>query len=516
METVVEPLEGNKIKLSVTIDEQEFEKALDATYRKMARDVRIPGFRPGKAPRRILEARLGKETARAEAIRSSLAGYYSEAIRGHDVDVIAPPQIDITGGEHDGPVSFDAIVEVRPQVKLAGYGGLRVTIPSPVLDADEVQIQLDKLRNNTGELVTVDRPARAGDHVTIDLKINRPGDTDPEGGTSNEDLLYEVGSGNFGPQLDERLVGAVTGDAIQFIIDIDAARKAAEAAAAAATETAAAGADDGDTDAAADEVEPEAATERSATEKEASARLLSYDVVVKEVKEMVLPEVTDEWAGEASEFDTVDELLADLEKRLTVVKRAQAQAALRSQAIEAVSELVQEDPPDALVQEEITHRAHELENALRQQGLNIGQYLQATGRSQQQLLDELRGQAAQAVKADLALRAVADLEDIDVTEVDIEEEILRLADRFDADPAIVREELESTEQMAAVRSDVRKGKAIEWLVEHIEAVDPLGQLIDRALLEEAPEPDIEAEPQDAEDTEAADVIAQPSGEDGAG
>ncbi|MDQ1365638.1 MAG: trigger factor, partial [Acidimicrobiaceae bacterium] len=306
METVVEPLEGNKIKLSVTIDEQEFEKALDATYRKMARDVRIPGFRPGKAPRRILEARLGKETARAEAIRSSLAGYYSEAIRGHDVDVIAPPQIDITGGEHDGPVSFDAIVEVRPQVKLAGYGGLRVTIPSPVLDADEVQIQLDKLRNNTGELVTVDRPARAGDHVTIDLKINRPGDTDPEGGTSNEDLLYEVGSGNFGPQLDERLVGAVTGDAIQFIIDIDAARKAAEAAAAAATETAAAGADDGDTDAAADEVEPEAATERSATEKEASARLLSYDVVVKEVKEMVLPEVTDEWAGEASEFDTVD------------------------------------------------------------------------------------------------------------------------------------------------------------------------------------------------------------------
>ncbi len=508
METVVEPLEGNKIKLSVTIDEQEFEKALDATYRKMARDVRIPGFRPGKAPRRILEARLGKETARAEAIRSSLAGYYSEAIRGHDIDVIAPPQVDITGGEHDGPVSFDAIVEVRPQVKLAGYGGLRVTIPSPMLEPDEVQIQLDRLRTNTGELVAVERPARAGDHVTIDLKINRPGDSDPERGTSNEDLLYEVGSGNFGPQLDERLEGAVSGDAIQFIVDIDAERKVAEkAAGTAGTDTTAEPAIESESD--------DAESAGDDEENPSSARLLSYDVAVKEVKEMVLPEVTDEWASEASEFDTVEELLADIEKRLAVVKRAKAQAALRSQAIEAVAELVQEDPPDPLVQEEITHRAHELENALRQQGLNIGQYLQATGRSQQQLLDELRGQAAQAVKADLALRALADLEDIDVTEADIDDEINRLADRFEADPAIVREELESTEQMAAVRSDVRKGKAIEWLVEHIEAVDPQGQPIDRALLEEAPEPDIEAAPQDAEDTEDPDVVAKPTIEDDA-
>jgi trigger factor len=518
METVVEPLEGNKIKLSVTIDEQEFEKALDATYRKIARDVRIPGFRPGKAPRRILEARLGKETARAEAIRSSLAGYYSEAIRGHDVDVIAPPQIDITGGEHEGPVTFDAIVEVRPQVKLAGYGGLRVTIPSPALDADEVQVQLDKLRTNTGELVVVERPARTGDHVTIDLKINRPGDTDPERGTSNEDLLYEVGSGNFGPQLDERLEGAISGDALQFIVDIDAERKAAAKAAAGTAETdTEAKADEARADEAkADEAQAAEAESEDRTETdESSARLLSYDVAVKEVKEMVLPEVTDEWASEASEFDTVDELLADIEKRLTVVKRAQSQAALRSQAIEAVAELVQEDPPEPLVQEEITHRAHELENALRQQGLNVGQYLQATGRSQQQLLDELRGQAAQAVKADLALRAVADLEDIDVNEADIDEEIGRLADRFDADPAIVREELESTEQMAAVRSDVRKGKAIEWLVEHIEAVDPQGQLIDRALLEEAPEPDIEVAPEHAEATEATEVIAKPTVEDDA-
>jgi trigger factor len=469
METVVESLEGNKVKLSVTIDEQEFEKALDATYRKMAQEVRIPGFRPGKAPRRILEARLGKETARAEAIRGSLAEYYNEALKGHDVDAIAPPQIDITGGEHEGPVSFDAIIEVRPHVQLAGYGGLRVTIPSPALTDSDVQEQLDRLRTNFGELVAVERPARDGDHVTIDLRISRAGDTDPDAGNTNEDLLYEVGSGSYGTPLDEHLAGAVVGDPIQFVVDLPSPPQ---------------------TPAMDDAIGPDEAVADL-------PRQLEYQVTVKEIKEMVLPEVTDEWASEASEFDTAAELVADTTKRLTVVKRAQAQAALRSQAIEAVADLVQDDPPDALVNEEITHRAHELENALRQQGLNIGQYLSATGRSQQNLLDELRAQAVQAVKADLALRAVADLEEIEVTDADVDAEIMRLAERFEAEPAMVREQLESTDQMPAVRSDVRRGMAVEWLVDHIEAVDPQGQPIDRALLDEAPESDTE----DVADTE---------------
>jgi trigger factor len=471
METVVEPLEGNKVKLSVTIDEEEFEKALDATYRKMAQEVRIPGFRPGKAPRRILEARLGKETARAEAIRGSLAEYYNEALRGYDVDAIAPPHIDITGGEHEGPVSFDAIIEVRPHVQVAGYGGLRVTIPSPVLTSDDVQEQLDRLRTNFGELVAVERPARDGDHVTIDLRISRAGDTDPDAGNTNEDLLYQVGSGSYGTPLDEHLLGAAVGDPIQFVVDLPSPPKTPSMDAAI-----------GPDEAAAD-----------------LPRQLEYHVTVKEIKEMVLPEVTDEWASEASEFDTAAELLADTEKRLTVVKRAQAQAALRSQAIEAVADLVQDDPPDALVNEEITHRAHELENALRQQGMNVGQYLSATGRSQQNLLDELRAQSVQAVKADLALRAVADLEKIEVTEADVDAEIMRLAERFDADPAMVREQLESTDQIPAVRSDVRKGMAVEWLVDHIEVVDPQGQPIDRALLDEPPESDNEDAATETED-----------------
>src|SRR3954451_6268776 len=159
MKTVVEPLEGNKVKLSVEVDEVEFERALDAAFRKIAREVRIPGFRPGKAPRRILEARLGTEAARQEALRDSLPDYYAQALREHDVDAIAPPEIDITSGEEAGPIAFDAVVEVRPQLSVPGYGGLRVTVPNPNPSDEEIDAQIDRLRNTGAAPEEVTRPA---------------------------------------------------------------------------------------------------------------------------------------------------------------------------------------------------------------------------------------------------------------------------------------------------------------------------------------------------------------------
>src|SRR2546421_8252804 len=147
MKSVVEPLEGNKVKLSVEVDEQEFDRALDAAFRKIAREVRIPGFRPGKAPRRLLEARIGAGVAREEALRDSLPDFYVQALKEHDVDAIAPPEIDITAGQESGPITFDAVVEVRPQVEVAGYDGLRVTIPSPAVTDGEIDRQVDRLRS---------------------------------------------------------------------------------------------------------------------------------------------------------------------------------------------------------------------------------------------------------------------------------------------------------------------------------------------------------------------------------
>src|SRR5437762_965804 len=351
MKAVVEPLEGNRVKLSVEVDEQEFERALDAAFKKIAREVRIPGFRPGKAPRRILEARLGKEAARNEALRDALPGYYAQALREQDIDAIAPPEIDITGGEESGPVAFDAVVEVRPQISVPGYGGLRVTVPNPAVTDEEVDAQVDRLRGNFGHLETVTRPARDGDHLSIDLKATE-GDNVLHDTT---DELYELGSGTVVPELDNELQGARPGDIFRFT-----------------------------------------AKEPGHEGHDHEVAIISFTVLVKEVKEKILPDLTDEWASEASEFDTVDELKADLRKRLSTVKKVQAQMGLRNGVVDALVELVEDEPPEAMVNAEVGGRVNDLGQRLEQQGATISQYAEATGQTPEQLLDQMREAAVPA------------------------------------------------------------------------------------------------------------------------
>src|SRR3954453_2667593 len=188
MQSSVEPLEGNKVKLSIEVDETEFDRAIDAAFRKIAREVRIPGFRPGKAPRRILEARLGADVARQEALRDALPEYYARAVGEHDVDVIAAPDIDIPAGQESGAVTFDAVVEVRPHIQVAGYQNLRIEVPSPAVTDEEIDAQIDRLRKQSGELQPVDRAARDGDHVTIDVAGSVGGEAVE--GLTVDDYLY--------------------------------------------------------------------------------------------------------------------------------------------------------------------------------------------------------------------------------------------------------------------------------------------------------------------------------------
>jgi trigger factor len=443
MRTVVEPLEGNKVKLSIEVDEQEFERSIDAAFRKIAQEVRVPGFRPGKAPRRVLEARFGAGTGRAEALRDALPEYYAQALRDNDVDAIAAPEIDITAGEDSGPVAFDAVVEVRPQITLVGYQGLQVTVPNPEPTDEEVTAEIDRLRGNFGELAPVDRPARNGDNLTIDIAATRDGEA--VAGLSSDDFVYELGSGAVLPELDTQLQGAKPGD----ILDFDA---------------------------------------------ELPGGPVSLRVLVKEVKEKVLPELTDEWASEASEFDTVEQLRADLVERMRSVKRMQALIARRDGAIDALVQLVDIDAPEPLVNAEIERRAHDLGHQLERQGATIAQWLQVTGQTEEQVVAELRAGAIPAVKADLALRALADAEGLEPTEDDLDAEIARLADAYRTTPAKLRAEVERAGQMGAVRSDLKKSKALQWLVEHVELVDPAGHPIDRSLLE--PPPPSEDDPDD--------------------
>jgi trigger factor len=434
MRSTVEPLEGNKVKLSVELDEAEFDKAIDAAFRTIAREVRIPGFRPGKAPRRVLEARFGADVARDQALRDALPDFYVDAVKEHDVDAIAAPEIEITGGQEAGPVTFDAVVEVRPRIEVPGYGGLRVEVPRPAATDEEVDAQVDRLREQFAELAEVDRAARDGDVVT--MSIHGEEDGEPVPGLQADEYAYRVGAGSIAAELDEQLQGAKVGDALGF---------------------------DGQL----------AGTDRS----------VSFRVLVKKVQERVLPEVTDDWAGEVSEFDTVEELRADLAGRMANVRRMQAAMALRERTAEALVELVEEEAPEPLVQREMRARLEDLAMRLSAQGMSAEQYLAATGRTQEQLVDELRTSAVQAVKVDLALRAVADAEAIEVTDDDLDAEIQALAARLREKPDKVRKQLDRNEQIPAVRSELRTRKALEWLLEHVEIVDPDGQPIDRAELE---------------------------------
>jgi trigger factor len=442
MKAVVEPLEGNKVKLSVEVDEQEFEKALDAAFRRMAQEVRVPGFRPGKAPRRVLEARIGAEAARQEALRASLPDFYAQAVAENDVEPIAPPEIDITAGEEQGAIAFDAVVEVMPQIGVPGYEGLRVTVPAIEPTDEEVQGQVERLRQQHGELKSVSRPARDGDHVTVDLKGYRH--DQPVEGLNAEDFMYEVGSGSVLPQLDEQLTGAKVGDILKFNAEVGDGEEA------------------------------------------------TIQILVKDVKEKELPDVTDEWASEASEFETVAELEGDIRNRVSLIKKFQAQMALRNNVVDALVQLVEQDMPEALIGGEMERRLHNLAHRLAQQQVTMAQYLEGSGTTQEQLIEELRTEATTAVKADLALRAVADAEAIEVTEEDLDNEVARLAERMGEKPDKVRKQLDRADQVPAVRSELRNSKALEWLVENAEVVDEEGNPINRADLQ----PDTPAEVQE--------------------
>lgn len=470
MQTSVEPLEGNKVKLSVTVDEAEFDKAVDAAFRRIARDVRIPGFRPGKAPRRVLEARLGKDAARQEALREALPDYYVAALREHDVDAVAPPEIDITSGTDTGPVTFDAVVVVRPQVSAAGYGGLRVSVPSPTVSEEEVDRQIDRLREQFGELRTVTRPARDGDFASIDLRGTRAGE--PIEGLTADDYLYELGRGSITPQLDGELRGSRAGDILVFHASLPTPE---------AGDAIDAPADSTTTPTTTPATTP--ATPAPATPDTPSVR---FQILVKEIREKVLPDVTDEWASDASEFDTVEELRTDLRSRVGSVKRVQTLLATREQTLDALAQLVDEEIPEALVEAELNSRLQDLVHRLSHQNADLDQYLAATGRTSEELLAELREQAAVAVKVDLALRAVADAEGLEATDEDVDAEIARLAEQASVKPAQVRRQLERDDQLGAVRSGIRKGKALAWLLEHVEIVDEEGRPIDRTEIMPSP------------------------------
>ena len=441
METTLETLDGDRVKLTVAVDEAEFDAAVDAAFKRIAKEVRIPGFRPGKAPRKLLEARLGVVAGRQEAMQHALPDYYGRALVENEVEAIDQPEIEITGGAEEGPLTFDAVVPVRPRATVAGHGSLRVEIEGPEARDEDVQQQVDALRRQHGTLEDANRPATDGDQVTIDIEGSVDGEV--VDGLTTSDYLYEVGAGAVVPEIDENLRGASAGDTLEFDAD-----------------------------------HPE--------EEDSS---LSFTIEVKAVQERVLPEADDTFAAEASEFETMAELEADLQERITTMRRRQAGMMARDRVAQAVADLVDLDLPDALVEAEIDNRINEMAMRMGSQGIDFAGYMEAMGQDLGSMREEMRDGAEMAARVDLGLRAVADAEGLDGDGEPLKEYLGMLADQTGREADEIREALVSSGRMLELRADLRKQAALDWVMERAEIVDEDGNAVDRALLEPPEEPE---------------------------
>jgi trigger factor len=422
------------VKLSVTIDEHEFDRDIDAAFKAIGRQVNLPGFRPGKVPRKVLEARIGIGAAREQALRDSVPSYLASAVREHDIDLIATPRVEITAGEESGAVSFDATCEVRPEIMVPGYGGLRVQLPAPTATDEEITAAIDAERQRQGTLVDVDRVVEKGDHVTLTLAGTRAGEPVP--GLNTDDWLYEVGKGWVAEGFDDHLIGAAKGAELSF-----------------------------------------SATPNGTSEP------ADFDVTVTNVQRMELPDVTDEWVAEnLGEFDTVDAWRAALAERIGDGKLNQARSQFIDRTTEALAQLVDIEPPTSMVEGDLQGRVQNTVRQFQAQGIDLGQWLQATGQDPDAFVGSLRQQSVIAAKVDLALRAVAVAENIQVTDDDLGAEYARLAMRFGQKASEVRKAYERNDAVTDLMSNIRKTKALDFVLESAELVDPDGNPIDRALV----------------------------------
>jgi trigger factor len=439
MQTSLEPLEGNKVRLLVTISEEEFEKSIDLAYSRFAQQMRIPGFRPGKAPRRIIEQSIPVSEARAQAIKDSLADYYVDAVGEHEIDVIAAPTIDITSGEESGDIVFTAEVEVRPEVRLTGYDELTVVLDIETATPERIEEQIDSMRQRFATLEDTEEALTIGGFARLDIAATIDGEAVPA--LSAQDFVYEVGSGILVDELDEAVRGSRPGEELSFSSTL---------------------------------------TDRFG-DREGQVALFTGSVKAAQVK--VLPELTDEWADENTESATVDALRTDMALRIDLVAKMQAQMSLRDRVLEELVSIVPIEAPLPLVEREMERRLHDLAHRLEQQGMTIPMYLEAIGQSQEIFVAEVREGSTKAVLVDLGLRSIIAAEEFEASEEEFEAEIERILEQVKGSPKKARRQLEQQGVFEAVRFDIERGKALQFLVDNAKVVDAAGNTVDLSMPE---------------------------------
>lgn len=432
MLTTVEETDRHKVKVTVEVEPDRFGKDLDRAYRKVAQHVRIPGFRKGKVPRRVIDAQIGRDAVLGEFLEDSVPLYYREAIRDNELAPITDPDIDLEQIEEGKPLVFSATVEVRPRLRLEerDYKGIRVERPSSDVADAEVDEMLDRLRERFAELETASRPARRGDYVAIDLRATVHGQEILE--ATRPDYLYEVGSNEFVAKLDDELEAKRAGEILKFNAELD----------------------DRFADRAGEEV--------------------SFQVLVKEVKGKRLPAADDAFARTASEFDTLAELRESLREQLRANKERAADASIRDEVLQRIVQTTDVDLPETLVDEETEHRVQHARERAESAGLTLERLLEMQGFDELRFRSDARAHALRAIKADLVLESVARQQEMEVSGEELAAEIAQLARALGRDSKEVARNLDRSGQVTTLAGDIIRSKALDFLVEHAEIVQQGG------------------------------------------
>ncbi len=434
MQTTVKELPGSRVEVEVEVPAAEVEKGVNRAARGLAREMRLPGFRKGKAPPSLVIQRLGFGPVLEEAIRDSLPEWYERALLGSAVSPVGDPKVEIVSSPsaEGEPLGFKFEIGVRPEAKLGEYTGLEVGRAEADVPDDIIDREVDQIREGFAKLEPVERPAGEGDALLIDFEGALDGKAF-EGGAAN-DYLLELGGGRLIEGFEEQLLGAVAGEErrveVTFPDDYQAEQLAGEDAV--------------------------------------------FSVKVKEVREKVLPELDDEFAAEASEFDSVAELRADIEERLGEAVGQRIEQDFRVAAIDAAVEGAKIDLPEELALARAGERLDRLERQLAGRGMDPAAYFQMQGKSRDELLEESRPDAEKELKREAVLAAIADAEEIEVTDEEMVEALAHTAEHERTTPEKLLERLRESGRDEMVREDIRVRKAIDLVAEQAKPI-PVGQ-----------------------------------------
>ena len=427
----VTPLEENRVRLDVAVPEDEVQRHMERAIRQLGREVRVPGFRPGKAPAEVIVQRVGREAVVQEMLKGSLGEWYSEAVAETGLQPIDDPDLDLADVPETGDLTFQATVQVRPTATLGAYMGLEVGRADPEVPEGALEAELEALREQAARLQPADRPAAEGDFVVIDFDGAIAGRH--QRNATARDYLVELGGGRLVPEFDRRLRGLSAGESVDFPVAY------------------------GETDA----------------RPELRGRTVDYTVTVKAVQEKQLPPLDDELAIGVSEFDTLDELRADLERRLDEAARTQVDELFRRMAIDAVVADAKVDVPQVMIDRRVGTILQQMAAQL-PEGVSIEQYIAASGRTLEEIVEELRPDAEMAVRRELVVEAVAEAAQVEVSDEEIETQVRADAEATGRAAERLLHELQHHGGWEALRQDIRLQKAVELLVEGAKPI-PMAQ-----------------------------------------